>query len=124
MRITRVDLETARLVTIDEHASNLEQYAGAFVRIRPTASATDAAIKGLKKALLEAGAVAVRTMPRPPGDALQLSGPAELMEQIMNETDTAPPVREMLAKLVEQSTSKHKERLGELLTRLADEEGL
>jgi len=124
MKVKRKDLDTAPLVTVDEHADDLGQYAGAFVRIRPSAVATDSQLRKLKKGLLDAGAKAVRLMPKPPADQLQLSAGAQLVEQMTAGNDATPPVRELMAQLVAASTSRHKAQLGALLVRLADEEGL
>jgi hypothetical protein len=124
-RISFRPLDTSVLTTVDETVDDLAALAGTFVRIRPTASASDEQLRTLKRELLKAGALAVRLLPRPQGDELQLSAPAALVASAFgSKLDTAPPVRDLMAKLVEASTSHDKPALLTLLNRLADEEGL
>lgn len=123
MKVERKPISSAGLVTVDESAKPGQWCAGVFVRIKPTAAATDEQLKALKKGLQAAGATAVRIMPRPPSDKLQLSKGAQAVSDLMV-NDAVPQVRDLMASLVAASTSKRKAELTALLERLADEEGL
>lgn len=125
MKVLRLPVDSSVLVTVDEvEAANLVRNpSGLFVRLKPTATATDEQVKTLKKALLDGGAVAVRVMPKPPSDKLQLSQSAALVQSAMVQ-DAVPPVRDLVAMLVDSSTSKDKVALKQLLNDLADQEGL
>lgn len=125
MKVLRLPVDSSVLVTVDEvEAANLvHNPSGLFVRLKPTAAATDEQVKALKKALLDGGAAAVRVMPKPPSDKLQLSQAAALVQSAMVQ-DAVPPVRDLVAMLVDSSTSKDKAALKQLLNDLADQEGL
>jgi hypothetical protein len=99
-------------------------YADQFVRVSPTVNASDDQLKVLKRDLEEAGASAVRLMPRPRGDTVQLGGAAQTVKLLMGPGDAIPPVRELVSSLIASSTSSRKAELEELLMKLADEEGL
>ena len=124
MQLKRIPIKSSKLATVNQHAVNLEQYSGCFVRLRPTAEATDEEIKTLKGKLIEAGAIAVRTVPRPPGDKLQLSDRALIVQDLVVGDETVPEIRELMSAMVEKSTSKHKSEVNKLLGLLADEVGL
>jgi len=124
MKVERLPLSSAQLVTVDEQVTRYGQFAGCFVRLRPTSAASDVDIKRLKNGLLKAGALAVRVVPRPPGGAVQLSGRAQLVQNLAGAGDAIPPVRELMRALVDASSSDNKSELNELLVRLADKEGL
>lgn len=122
MKLQRRPLQSAPLVTVDENADP-GLYAGHFVRVRPSSNTEDKALRELKRMLLKVGALAVRVMPKPPSDQLQLGSSAQVVEGMMQD-DAVPPVRELMEMLVQTSTSQHKDELSDLLSRLADEEGL
>jgi hypothetical protein len=111
------------LSTVDEHIDPT-MYVDQFVRVLPTANATDEQLKTLKKELERAGAQAVRMMPRPHGNNVQLGGAAQTVKLLMGPGDAIPPVRELVSSLVASSTSNRKAELEELLMKIADEEGL
>lgn len=129
MQVRRYHIDTAELVTLDDansawQGTDIADLEGKFVRLKPAAETTDSSIRAMKKAVLDAGALAARVMPKPPSDKLQLSAGAQLVEQIAAGSDTIPSVRELMAQLVAASTSRYKSDLETLLGRLADEEGL
>jgi hypothetical protein len=126
MKLTRRVVDTAQLATVDETVAKPAKYRGQFVRVRPTANATDADVAAVKARLVEAGAAAVRVLPRPPKAKAQLGDVADKVERLKRRAGGAlPPTRELVASLVEQSTAiQHKDDVRELLEELADEVGL
>lgn len=123
----RIPIDSAaRLFTVNQDGRRLPQgkrltkrdAAGSFVRVLPEAEATDLELEGLTERLKEQGAAAVRVMPRAAADALQLG--AESSAKVL---ELEPP-RELLARLVAESSSEHKEELAALIEELADREGL
>ena len=122
-KVTRKGVFSSKLATVDEHIDPM-MFTGQFVRVLPTTKATDTQLKTLKSDLERAGVAAVRMMPRPQGDKVQLGGAAQAVKLLMGPDDSIPPVRELVSSLVASSTSSRKAELEELLMKLADEEGL
>jgi len=121
--VSRKPISCSKLATVDENIDPT-MFTGQFVRVMPTAISTDEQLKTLKKDLERAGAQAVRMMPRPHGNNVQLGGAAQTVKLLMGPGDSIPPVRELVSSLVATSTSARKVELEELLMKLADEEGL
>jgi hypothetical protein len=124
MTFRRIPIDTARLATVSEKVDNPGAYADTFVRIKPTNEADPESVKRLKQTLIKAGAKAVRILPRPPQDEVQVSAIAEVVRDISGGSLDIPPVRELLAELVDKSSHVNKQGLIELIERLADEAGL
>lgn len=123
IKVIRQSFKTSKLATVDEHVDPTV-FTGQFVRVLPTSSATDVQLKTFKSELERAGVAAVRMMPRPQGNKVQLGGAAQTVKLLMGPDDSIPPVRELVSSLVMSSTSARKAELEELLMKLADEEGL
>lgn len=123
--IERRTLETSKLATIDETEAvdNPREYKGQYVRLQPTAAATDATLKESKTSLVKAGAKAVKIMPRPPANTVALSAVARKVQQL-SAGNALPPIRELCDALVDESASKHKPEVKALLSALADKVGL
>lgn len=123
IKVIRKVIPSSKLATVDEHVDPM-MFTGQFVRVLPTSSATDAQLKTFKGELERAGVAAVRMMPRPQGNKVQLGGAAQTVKLLMGPDDSIPPVRELVSSLVTSSTSARKAELEELIMKLADEEGL
>jgi hypothetical protein len=123
VKVIRKPIECSKLATVDENIDPT-MYASHFVRVLPTVNASDEQLKELKRELEQAGASAVRLMPRPRGNSVQLGGAAQTVKLLMGPGDAIPPVRELVSSLVASSVSNRKAELEELLMKLADEEGL
>lgn len=123
IKVIRKVITSSKLATVDEHVDPM-MFTGQFVRVLPTSGATDAQLKTFKSELERAGVAAVRMMPRPQGNKVQLGGAARTVKLLMGPDDAVPPIRELISSLVNSSTSTRKAELEELLMKLADEEGL
>jgi len=123
IKVNRKPVTCSKLATVNENIDPM-MYTGQFVRVLPTINATDEGLKTLKKELERAGTLAVRILPRPHGNKVQLGCAAQTVELLMGPDDSIPPVRELISSLVASSTSSRKVDLEELLMKLADEEGL
>ncbi len=124
-RVVRVPAEGAtRLVTIDvsdalwvasvgtEVASRVT---GAIVRLRPPIGADAVMIEGVRRAVLDAGAVAVRMSPV----RLERIATAEQVP-----LPPRQPARAVCVSMAEESKSSHKGVLVRVVERLCDEVGL
>lgn len=124
MKVERHPFDSTELVTIGEDEKNYKQHNRRLVRLRPSNTASDEQVKRVKRRLLRAGALAVKVMPRPPGDAMQLSRRAQLVQALAGDSDAIPPLRDLVFVLVDKSTSTRKDKLKQLLGEAADDEGL
>jgi L-alanine-DL-glutamate epimerase-like enolase superfamily enzyme len=122
--LQRVPVDAAKLFTVDEDGVLDSQRMltaadckGAFIRVLPSATASDELVAGNAEQWKQWGAAAVRVMPRAQADELRLAQEPAVLEAL-------PPTRQLVLDLIERSTSQRKPQLRALVEELADAEGL
>lgn len=119
MTVQHMAREARSLVSIrPESGWDRAQVEGAIVRMYPPATATAAEIEGYEQALLEHGAVVVKTMPRPKADRVMVPG----FEG--KPTPAVATVREVVEAMIRDANTEDREALAEVVGAVLDAKGL
>jgi hypothetical protein len=120
--VRRVELEAARVLTVDETLGGEQpaSFAGNYVRLKPSDAVTREGVKALETSLRDSGAAVKVELPV--SATLPITGNPGVTETHEPEVRQSP--REFVLGLVETSQSANKRELAALIERLADGAGL